>query len=53
MGGKKMKKRIIALALTAMITSMFVGCANKQSTTPSTTGGTDTKAKFKVGMVTD
>jgi basic membrane protein A len=52
-GGDKMKKRIIALALATMITAMFVGCAKKETPTPSTTGGTDTKAKFKVGMVTD
>ena len=52
-----MKKRILALALTAMLVTVFAGCAKKETTptpTPGATSGTtETKTKFKVGMVTD
>jgi basic membrane protein A len=52
-----MKKRIIALAMTAMMISIFSGCSKSGSTgtgsRATSTAGTETKTKIKVGMVTD
>jgi basic membrane protein A and related proteins len=48
-----MKKRWLTLATIGLVMAMLVGCGSNNAGSGSNSTGGDSKAKFKVGMVTD